>query len=58
MRVTDQILHQANHGSWCHLQDLLPQPRMLAKWCTCALALLLPGSFVVVALLWLYRRWA
>lgn len=58
MNATEQILHQANRGSWCHRQDLLPQPRTLAKWCAYALALSLPGSFVVLALLWLYRRCA
>ena len=30
----------------------------VAKWCAYALVLLLPGSFVVLALLWLYRRYA
>jgi len=30
----------------------------IAKWCAYALVLLLPGSFVVLALLWLYRRYA
>jgi len=27
-----------------------------AKWCALGLALLLPGSFVVLAFVWLYRR--
>lgn len=34
------------------------QPRALAKWCTCALVLLLPSSFIVLPLLWLTRHWA
>lgn len=56
MNATEQFLRQANGRSSRRLQDLLPQPRAFAKSCACALALLLPGSFVVVALLWLYRR--
>lgn len=58
MIATEQFLRHANHGSSCHPQDLLPQPRTVAKWCAYALALLLPGSFVVLPLLWLYRRYA
>jgi hypothetical protein len=38
------------------VQHSLPQHRSLAKWCGCALVLLLPGSFVVLALLWILRR--
>jgi hypothetical protein len=30
-------------------------PRELAKWCTYALLLLAPGSFVILPVLWLYR---
>jgi len=58
MNATEQFLHQATQRSSRRLQDLLPQPRALAKWCACALVLLLPGSFVVLPLLWLYRRCA
>ena len=29
----------------------------LAKWCACAVVLLAPGSFVVLPLVWLSRRW-
>ncbi len=32
-------------------------PREMAKVCAYGLALLLPGSFVVLPLLWLSRRW-
>ena len=34
---------------------MLP-PRTFANWCVYALVLLMPGSFEVLALLWLYRR--
>jgi hypothetical protein len=36
---------------------ILPQWQTRAKWCIGALVLVLPGSFVVLGLLWLYRRW-
>lgn len=55
MLATEQFLHRANHRSSRPAQDLLPPLRTLAIWCACVLALLLPGSFVVLALLWLYR---
>jgi hypothetical protein len=58
MIATEQFLQRANHGSSRRAQDLLPQLGTLAKWCACALVLLIPGSFVVVALLWFYRRCA
>lgn len=58
MITSDQILRQANHGLARRPQDLLPPPRTMAKWCAGALVLLLPGSFVVLAVLWLYRRCA
>jgi hypothetical protein len=29
--------------------------RTLAQFCACVLALLLPGSFIVLPLIWLYR---
>jgi hypothetical protein len=32
-------------------------PREMAKWCAYTLVLLAPGSFVVLPLLWLGRRW-
>jgi hypothetical protein len=32
-------------------------PREMAKVCAYGLVLLLPGSFVVLPLLWLSRRW-
>jgi hypothetical protein len=32
-------------------------PREMAKVCAYGLVLLLPGSFVVLPLLWLGRRW-
>lgn len=41
--------HRCGNGS--------PQPRASA-WCVFALLLLLPGSFVVLPLLWLVKRWA
>ena len=34
------------------------ETRAIAKWCACALILLAPGSFVIVPLVWLARRWA
>jgi hypothetical protein len=34
-----------------------PSPRELTKWCVYALVLLAPGSFVVLPVLWLVRRW-
>ncbi len=55
MIATEQFPHRANHGSSRHAQNLLSQLRTLATWFACALMLLLPGSFVVLALLWLYR---
>ena len=57
MTITDRILRQANHGLARRPQHLLP-PRTLAKWCAYALVLLLPGSFIVLAVLWFYRRCA
>ena len=56
--ATEQFPPQAPHASSSHSQGLLAQSRTLAKWCACALVLLLPGSFIVLALLWLYRRCA
>ena len=35
-----------------------PQMRAIAKWGACALVLLAPGSFVILPLLWIARRWA
>ena len=32
-------------------------PREIAKWCSYAIVLLAPGSFVVLPLLWLARHW-
>ncbi len=58
MNATEQFLHQATQRSSRRLKDLLPQPRVLAKWCAYVLLLLLPGSFIVIPLLWLSRRWA
>ena len=29
----------------------------LGKWCACALLLLAPGSFLVLPILWIVRRW-
>jgi hypothetical protein len=54
MIATEQFLYRANHRSSRHAQDLPPQLSTWAKWRAIALVLL-PGSFVVLALLWLYR---
>jgi hypothetical protein len=43
---------------WTDVRASVAPPRELAKWCAGALVLVLPGSFVVLALLWLYRRWS
>lgn len=56
MIATDQFLHRTLHGSSRHALDLLPQFPALTKWCAGALVLVLPGSFVVLVLLWLCRR--
>ena len=56
MIATEQFSQHVKVGSSCRPQDVLPHPRTLVKWCACALVLLVPGSFVVLALLWLYRR--
>jgi len=31
-------------------------PRDVGKWCACALALLVPGSFIFLPVLWLVRH--
>ncbi len=36
---------------------IAPSPRELTKWCAYALVLLTPGSFVILPVLWLVRRW-
>jgi hypothetical protein len=35
---------------------IVTSPRELTKWCAYALVLLAPGSFVVLPVLWLVRR--
>ena len=42
--------------SWADVGCPVPQPHRLARWCAGALVLLLPGSFIILALLWLCRR--
>ena len=56
MSAAEQFLDRTHHGSPRHAQELLPHLPTLAKWCAGALVLVLPGSFVVLVLLWLYRR--
>jgi hypothetical protein len=48
-----------NTGTATHGAIIQPvedgRSRTLAKFCACVLALLLPGSFIVLPLIWLYR---
>jgi hypothetical protein len=34
-----------------------PSTARLGKWCACVLLLLAPGSFVILPIVWLARRW-
>ena len=58
MIAREQFLQHVENESSRHRQNLPPQPRAFAKWCAYALFLLLPGSFEVLALRWLYQRYA
>ena len=40
------------------ISRLAAQPRAFVKWGTYALLLIAPGSFVVLPVLWLIRRYA
>ena len=56
MIASEKFLQHAENESSHHQQHLPPPPRTFGKWCACALVLLMPGSFEVLTLLWLYRR--
>ena len=56
MIASEKFLQHVDNESSHHLQNLPPPPRTFGKWCGYALVLLMPGSFEVLTLLWLYRR--
>lgn len=61
MSATKRFQRVARPGSSNEPRDFhgrLPQPRALVKWCACTLLLLLPGSLLVLPLLWFFQRWA
>ena len=56
MNASEQFPQHIDSESFCGPQKQQPQSRTFARWCAYALVLVLPGSFEVLALLWLYRR--
>lgn len=61
MIATERFLREAKPGTSTVRRDFrgrLPQPRALAKGCAVTLLFLLPGSFIVLPLLWFFQRWA
>ena len=57
MIASEQLLQRVDHEASCHSLDPQPERRTFGKWCAYLLVLLMPGSFEVLALLWLYRRY-
>jgi hypothetical protein len=56
MSANERYLNESQAGSTCKLRGYSSLARGLMKWGACALVVVLPGSFVVLAILWLYRR--
>lgn len=48
-------MNQTNSIVAASTPAMTPRVRASARWCAGALVLLLPGSFVIVAVLWLCR---
>ena len=56
MIASEQFLQHLENDS-SHLLPSPPPLRTFAKRCACVLVLLMPGSFEVLTVLWLYRQW-
>ena len=58
MIASEQILQHVDSEASRRSQDPQAERRTFGKLCLYLLVLLMPGSFEVLALLWLYRRFA